>query len=79
MTFKTTTFYEHITEALGLEGFEDPKEVFTEDSELFASKKVSISDSDAFGKEITVYAVITTADGTVITGEPTVITIPELQ
>ena len=79
MTFKTTTFYEHITEALGLEGFEDPKEVFTEDSELFASKKVSISDSDAFGKEITVYAVITTADGTVITGEPTVITLPELQ
>lgn len=79
MTFKTSTFYEHITEALGLEGFEDPKEVFTEDSELFASKKVSISDSDAFGGEITVYAVITTADGTVITGEPTVITLPELQ
>ena len=51
------------------------EELFSEDSLYFVSKKSLIADADAFGNEITVYALLTALDGTVIETEHTVFTV----
>ncbi len=76
-SYTVKNFYKAMSEdaEIGLEGFDDPKELFSEDSLYFVSKKSLIADADAFGNEITVYALLTALDGTVIETEHTVFTV----
>ena len=74
-SYTLNKFYRALSETLGLEALDDPKALFSEDSEYFASKKSLIEDDNAVGVEVTVYAVFTTCDGTVVEGEHTVFTV----